>query len=89
MVLADLMFLWIGGALLIGLVGFVVVVLVGLWRAFAFVLRAFLGSGPARSAQGQLGHEPRVCPGARCGFLNRHSASYCARCGQPLAPEQG
>lgn len=87
MILADAVIVWIVGALLIGLLGFFVLLLVAVLRVFRFVLRLVLG--PWRRAStlrppGAAGRCP-VCQHSRCGHLNRADARYCGRCGRPLS----
>lgn len=87
MVLADagITLIWVGGVLLVGFVGFFVVLLSMLARALGFVWRALI---PRRHNRSGTILESRcvgqVCPHPRCGHINRAEARYCARCGNPL-----
>lgn len=81
--LAEVTFVWFGGLLLIGFVGFFAVLLAGLSRGVQFVARAL---GARASAENRrLGGPPRLCTQARCGHLNPGHARFCARCGSRLA----
>ncbi len=83
--LADVVFVWFGGVLLIGFIGFFVVVLSLLGRALRAIGRAL--SGSEYHSEGHLtinGDKVRICGVEHCGYLNRGHARYCARCGSPL-----
>ncbi len=87
MCLADggIVFVWVAGVLLIGLVGFFVVIL-GL--AARFIRRLFsmiLGhhGPPSQDAVSRPGAQS-PCRNLRCGYLNPAGARYCARCGSRL-----
>lgn len=90
MALADFVFVWIGGALLIGFFGFFAVVLTALARMVRFVVRAVLPRDHDEDAAGMLTSEkPRQCRQPRCGHLNPPDARYCARCGSSLGDFDG
>jgi hypothetical protein len=84
--LADgMVIIWMGGVLIVGLVGFVVVTLVALARAAGAVVRMVLPRAsrvPAAPATDTSG--PRLCDHPRCGHLNAGTARFCARCGGRL-----
>lgn len=85
MALADFVFVWIGGALLIGFFGFFAVVLTALARMVRFVLRAALPRDHDEdAATTSAAAAPRLCAQPRCGHLNPPGARYCARCGSSL-----
>ncbi len=85
MILADLVILWFGGVVLIGFVGFFVVVVSLLGRALRGLGRLLAGDdGTAKTSSAGGEYSPRVCEHPHCGYLNRGNARYCARCGSPL-----
>ncbi len=86
MYLADggITFVWFGGVLLIGFVGFVAVLLGALARVIRFVLRALFGGGDLETAGGRVAAWPQTCGRPRCGHLNPPGARFCARCGHAL-----
>ena len=85
MALADFVFVWVGGALLIGFVGFFVVLLMAVFRLLGRGFRALFPAHAEYSGQRHLeALAPQVCGQPRCGYLNRGDARYCARCGSAL-----
>ena len=87
MLLADgFVLLWVGVVFIVGLLGFVVVLLASAARALRFVFRVLTGGAwrerprrsPRRTGWG------RLCGNSRCGHVNPDGARYCARCGRPL-----
>jgi len=79
-------FFWIFVALIVGVLGFFMMVVVLLAKVGQAVLRAVFGLGrpPESAALGGPG-VPRRCLNTRCRCTNRATARYCGRCGQPLA----
>lgn len=89
MMLADggIFFVWIGGVLLIGFVGFFAVLLTMVARFFSFLLRggrSLVNGTPRLDPPAPAGQ--RACPNRRCGHTNRRDARYCARCGMQMTP---
>jgi hypothetical protein len=79
--------LWIAGLLLLGLLGFVVMVVALLFRFMGWVFRALIGGSAARHRSDQApGRADRrmLCPHPGCGCTNGPTALYCGRCGRPL-----
>ncbi len=84
MVLGEaMMFLWGGGLLLLGIIGFFAVLLGAVARIFRFVLRIATPCGADRRTGTAAVHRPPavVCGNPRCGHTNRVDARFCARCG--------
>jgi hypothetical protein len=78
---------WVIGFLLIGLLGFGVMVVALLFRFLGWTFRAITGG----SAEGELGNplpggrsRRLTCPHRGCGHNNDPTALFCARCGRPL-----
>lgn len=90
--LADggITFVWVGGILLLGFLGFFVMVIAVLGRFVRSVIRALAGKpwqgGAAGSPAG--GRAERICQHPRCGHLNPGDARYCGRCGSNLGPPE-
>jgi hypothetical protein len=85
MALADFVLVWVGGALLIGFVGFFAVLLMAVFRLVGRAFRALFPAQAEYHAQSRLDVlAPQVCGQPRCGYLNRGAARYCARCGSAL-----
>lgn len=86
MILADFVVVWwVGGLLLLGIVGFFVMAVALAVRFIGFVFRSLFGwpnEAPPEAPRGS--GRRRVCPHRRCGHLNPPAARYCARCGRPL-----
>jgi hypothetical protein len=87
--LADSVIVVIFGLFVVGFLGFFVMCVVLLLRFVAFIIRTITGtSEEARlvaTAAHRFSERDEVCPHARCGFVNRRGARFCARCGRPLA----
>lgn len=80
MVLADgFVFVWLGGAVVVGLLGFVFVVVAAVLRGVRCVVRLLAGGGDAAGRAG------RACGRPGCGQVNAAGARYCGRCGEPLS----
>ena len=79
--------LWIAGLLLVGFLGFFLVLVTMVFRLIGWIVRALIGAGPARkeiaAPHDRVGRR-RICPDTRCGHSNRATALYCGRCGRPL-----
>ena len=77
---------WIIGLLLVGVLGFVVMVLALVFKFFGWTLHALFGG--RRRKPGYLKHDQvgrrLICPRADCGHSNDPRALYCGRCGRPL-----
>jgi len=72
--------------LVLGFIGFFVVLAVMITRLVGYVLRALFGNSrdrtdPVRQVPLRTG---RICPDPRCAHVNSAAARYCARCGQSL-----
>lgn len=90
MVLADFGFAWFGIILLVGFLGFFVVLLAAALRVVGAIWRAIIGSGRrAGPARHTTQASPHVCENPRCGYLNSGNARYCARCGHTLGHTAG
>jgi len=78
---------WVIGLLLIGLLGFCVMVVALVFRFIGWTFRALTG-GSAGGGSGSLPHGGRsrrlICPHQGCGHSNDPTALFCARCGRPL-----
>ena len=79
--------LWIVGLLLIGALGFFLVLATMLCRFIAWIFRMITGISTRRKPPAP----PRIparrhtlCPHPGCGHTNSPTALYCARCGRPL-----
>lgn len=77
---------WVVIALAIGFVGFFLMILTFIVRAFAAVFRGVFHDRDDHTAHVALRAGPQqiVCPHARCGHRNPQNGIYCARCGRPL-----
>jgi len=78
--------IWIGLLLLVGFVGFFVVVIVMGVRLIGYVFRALFGTSSTDDKR-ELPHAARNgrrCPRPACQHVNPSRAQFCARCGQPL-----
>ena len=84
--LAEVVVVWFGLLLLIGFVGFFIVLVSLLARGIRALGRALLpGSSDAGPSVGPANGRPlQACSNGRCGYLNPPVARYCARCGSPL-----
>ena len=79
--------LWIAGLLLVGFLGFFLVLVTMVFRFVGWVVRALIGGGSAnRTINAPNDHAGRrmSCPHPGCGHSNRATALYCGRCGRPL-----
>ena len=78
--------IWIIGLLLVGVLGFVVMVLALIFRFFGWTLRAIFGGRRRKAGRLEHGHAGRrlICPHKGCGHSNDPRALYCGRCGRPL-----
>lgn len=81
MVLAEFVFLWVGGVLLVGTLGCFALIVAGVVRAMRWVLRELTGSSPQPGISGGVA---RVCGQPYCGHVNRPGARYCGQCGNRL-----
>ena len=72
--------------LVLGFIGFFVVLAVMITRLVGYVMRSLFGASRHRS--GLAAEAPagpvRICPDPRCAHVNTAAARYCARCGQSL-----
>jgi Na+-transporting methylmalonyl-CoA/oxaloacetate decarboxylase gamma subunit len=79
--------LWIAGILLIGVLGFFLVLVTLMVRFIGWVFRSITGT-PARHKRvsGPPANPSRrmVCPHPGCAHTNGPTALYCGRCGRPL-----
>ena len=69
--------LWIAGLLLLGLLGFVVMVVALLFRFIGWILRALLGGAADRHRGDQApggAHRRTLCPHPGCGYTNGPTA---------------
>ncbi len=75
----------VGGAFLIGVLGFFVMMASLLLRAFRWAIRSLAETTPPPAAA-ELGVPPakRTCPYADCAHDNPPAAIFCARCGRRL-----
>jgi len=79
--------LWIAGLLLVGFLGFFLVLVTMVFRFLGWVWRALAGTESDRrkiAAPRDPDGRRRICPDPRCGHSNRPAALYCGRCGRPL-----
>lgn len=78
--------LWIGGLLLIGFLGFFLVLVTLVFRLFGWVFRVLTGSSTGKHTIEPHADGSRrvVCPHAGCGHGNPPTALFCGRCGRPL-----
>ena len=77
--------MWLVAILLVGLFGFIVMIVALLFHAFRAVLRALFGR--RRVAGGQGSHEQKryvTCKEPSCRHSNPPTALYCGRCGRSL-----
>lgn len=88
MILADGgIAIWIIGLLLVGVLGFAVVLISLIFKFLAWLLRSLVKIIlPRRSARCALDGAARriICPHAGCGHGNGPTALYCGRCGRRL-----
>ncbi len=77
---------WVIAAVLIGFVGFFILLLAGAFKLLRFVLRQLLWefSGDRTEVYSDVGAPAMKCPRAGCGHVNNSVARYCGRCGQRL-----
>jgi len=79
---------WVGVLLLVGVLGFFVMVVALVFRFLGWILRTlagvFRGSRNAATPATNTHGRSLVCPHAGCGHINGPTALYCARCGRPL-----
>lgn len=84
MCMADMsVFVWFGGAMLFGVVGFFVVLATIIARAVS----ALFGRHTRHAHPNGRHVTPAqriICPHPGCGHANEPQAVYCARCGRPL-----
>ena len=88
MLLADAgIAVWVIGFLLVGILGFAVMILALVFRFIGWTFRAVTG-GSACGKQRGAGHADHVrrllCPHRGCGHSNEPTAIFCGRCGRPL-----
>ena len=80
--------LWIAGLLLIGLLGFFVVLVTMVFRFIGWVFRGVVGTSGRRRRVGAAQVDPLrqrlVCPHQGCAHANSPIALYCGHCGRPL-----
>ncbi len=82
MVLADFVFVWVGGALLLGFFGFFAVLVAAVVRIVRAIIRALL---PVWHRTEDVGtSDARACVNPRCGHVNPPGARFCGRCGNSL-----
>ncbi len=78
---------WIIGFLLVGVVGFAVMIVALVFRFIGWTFRTIAG-GSAAGKSRRVGHAERVrrliCPYRGCGHSNEPIAIFCGRCGRPL-----
>ena len=73
------------GLIVIGIAGFVVMVIALSFRFFGWSFRTLTGGGKRRRSESPAHVERRViCPHKECGYANEPTAIYCGRCGRPL-----
>ena len=78
---------WIIGFLLVGVLGFGVMVVALLFRFIGWTFRAMTGRpGTRKSLQMARAdrHRRLICPHRGCGHTNEPIAIFCGRCGRPL-----
>ena len=86
--MASVSFVWIFLLLGVGVLGFFFMAAVLLAKVIGAFLR-MLGFS-SNKARGEVDSPPRrdtqgvICSAPRCTHVNRRSAGFCARCGQPL-----
>jgi hypothetical protein len=89
MFLADVPFVLVfAGLLMLGIVGFLIMVVTMIFSAIGSAFRALIGR-PERSAEGDERPRPVVavgivCERPGCGHVNPPRARFCARCGRRL-----
>lgn len=79
--------LWILTLLLVGLVGFAVMVVALFFRFLGWAFRTIIGAGSRDSRKDKPQSPPTrrvICQHPDCGHENEPTALYCARCGRPL-----
>ena len=88
--LADggITFVWVGGLMLLGFLGFFVMLVATVGRVLGFIFRLLTGHAGRRdaAASGSAPGAERLCRQPRCGHLNPGEARYCGRCGNALGP---
>ena len=85
MLLGDSVIVIVVGLILIGIIGFFVMLVALGVRFIGFVVRAVSGAGRTEPRKRPLsGKRGDPCPHPRCGHANRPGARYCARCGRSL-----
>lgn len=85
MMLADgFVFVWVGGALLLGFVGFFFAIIAALANLVRRVFRPLFRCNARSDAGVRNNHAVRMCPQRLCGHANPARARFCARCGTPL-----
>ena len=76
---------WLIAIFLVGLFGFIVMVVALAFRLLGWVFRAVSGvSRSTRSPSGSGAARHVTCSESGCGQANPPTALYCARCGRPL-----
>jgi hypothetical protein len=78
---------WIIGLLLVGVVGFAVMILALAFRFIGWTFRVLTGGSTARKSGTPTPIDSgrrRVCPHRGCGYSNGPTAIFCGRCGRPL-----
>lgn len=78
---------WIIGFLLVGVVGFGVMIVALVFRFIGWTFRTLAGGSAAGQSCGEshAGRvRRRVCPYRGCGHSNEPTAIFCGRCGRPL-----
>ena len=78
--------LWVVAVLLVGLLGFFLVVATLVVRFVGWVFRVLTGrrQRPTRVDSRPNPGRQMICPHVGCGHVNGPLALYCARCGRPL-----
>ncbi len=78
---------WIIGFLLVGVLGFAVMIVALVFRFIGWTFRTITGGSAAGKSRG-VSHADRVrrliCPYRGCGHSNEPIAIFCGRCGRPL-----
>jgi hypothetical protein len=80
---------WVAGLLLLGFLGFFVVLALVVVKFTRSVFGSVFGHGGWTASAERSGPAVRLCGNERCGYLNPAQARYCARCGRKLGALQG
>jgi hypothetical protein len=88
MLLADAgIAVWIIGFLLVGVLGFAVMILALVFRFIGWTFRAVTGGSTSRTPRSgapAVRQHRLTCPHRGCGTSNQPTAIFCGRCGRPL-----